>query len=74
MAKVITNPVSCVVTKRDGVSTCRADYGVASDEVHERRSIEFELQPTTIVDVNEETLAAINAHEGTTGEPTSEEE
>ncbi len=72
MPKKITNPISCVVTETNGVHTVRADYGVESEGVHARRSIEIELLPTTIADIHEETIAAINAEEGTTGEPTPE--
>ncbi|KKK66142.1 hypothetical protein LCGC14_2967060, partial [marine sediment metagenome] len=67
MAKKIKNPISVVVTENDGIHTVRADYGVESDGVHQRRSIDFELLPATINDVMEETIAAINDHEGTTG-------
>ncbi len=68
MAKKIKNPISTVVTEKDGVVRGRADYGVESDGVQERRSIEFELKPQTINDVHEETMQAINAEEGTTGD------
>ena len=74
MAKKITNPIATVVVHTDGEHTVRADYGVESEEVKERRSIEFELKPETITDIHEETIAAINAEEGTTGEPEPEEE
>ena len=69
MGKKITNPIATVVIRTDGESKVRADYGVKSEGVGERRSIEFELLPETINDIHEETVAAINAHEGTTGEP-----
>ncbi len=72
MAKKIKNPISCVVTEVNGSHSVRADYGIESEGVHTRRSIEFELLPTTIADIHEETIAAINAHEDTTGEPTPE--
>ena len=73
MAKVIRNPISCVVTETDGEHRCRADYEVESDGVKQRRSIQFELQPGTISDIHEETMAAINAEEGTTGDAVPEE-
>jgi len=74
MAKKITNPISCVVTEVNGVHTCRADYGVESDGVKERRSIVTELKPKTILDIHEETMEAINTEEGTTGDVISEPE
>lgn len=73
MPKKITNPISTVVTEIDGEHTVRADYGVVSDGVKERRSIEYTMTPQTITDIHEETVAAINAEEGTTGEPEPEE-
>jgi len=78
MAKIIRNPISCVVTETDGTHSCRADYGVESEEVKERRSIPreglvFTLTPQTINDIHEQTIAAINAAEGTTGEPEPDE-
>ncbi len=72
MPKKITNPISCVVTETNGEHRARADYGVDSEGVKQRRSIEFELLPTTIADIHEETVAAINAEEGTTGDPEPE--
>ena len=72
MAKRITNPISAVVTEVDGVVTGRADYGVESDGVKERRSIEVTFLPTTLDDIREEMVAAINAEEGTIGEPEPE--
>lgn len=74
MAKRITNPISCVVTEVNGEHSVRADYGVESEGVHARRSIEFELTAPTINDIHEQTVEAINAEEGTTGEPTPEGE
>ncbi len=72
MAKRITNPISTVVTEVDGVQKGRADYGVESEGIHARRSIQFDLSPETLNDIHEETVAAINAEEGTTGEPEPE--
>ena len=72
MPKKIKNPISCVVTETNGVHRVRADYGVKSQGVEERRSIEFDLKPETINDIHEETVAAINAEEGTTGDPEPE--
>ncbi len=74
MAKKITNPISCVVTEVDGEHRVRADYGVSCDDgIKERRSIEITLLPTTLADIHEELVAAINAHEGTTGDPEPEQ-
>ncbi len=70
MPKRITNPISTVVTETNGVHKVLADYGIESDGVKERRSWEFDLKPETIIDIHEETVEAINDHEGTSGEPT----
>lgn len=72
MPKKITNPISCVITEKNGVHRVRADYGIDSEGVKQRRSIEFELTPQTINDIHEQTVAAINAEEGTTGDPVPE--
>ena len=72
MAKRITNPISAVVTERNGVVTGRADYGVESEGVHDRRSIEVTFNANTLNDIHEEMVEAINDEEGTTGEPTPE--
>ena len=72
MAKRITNPISAVVTEIDGVVRGRADYGVESEGIHARRSIEVTFLPNTLSDIHEEIVAAINAEEGTTGEPMPE--
>ena len=66
MAKKIKNPISVVVTENDGIHTVRADYGVTSEGVEERRSMEITLLPTTLNDIHEESIAQIHAHEGTT--------
>lgn len=74
MAKKITNPISCVVTETNGQHRVRGDYGVDSEGVKERRSLEFDLTPPTINDIHEQLVEAINAKEGTTGEPVPEVE
>ena len=68
MPKKIKNPISIVVTERDGVHTVRADYAVVCDEheIENRRSMEITLLPATINDIHEEAIAQIHAHEGTT--------
>ncbi len=73
MPKKITNPISAVVTEVDGVVTGRADYGVESDGIKERRSMEVTFLPNTLNDIHEEMIEAINAEEGTTGEPQPKE-
>lgn len=65
MAKKIKNPISVVVTKDDDTFRCRADYGVVSEGVEERRSMEITLLPATLHDIDEEAIAQIHAHEGT---------
>ena len=77
MAKKIKNPIATVITRVDGVFTCRADYGVESDGVEARRSMVVELKENTIKDVNEEVMKQIFEHEGTKEmyvEPTSDPE
>ena len=73
MPKKIKNPIATVVTENDGEQRVRADYGVESQGVKERRSVEITLLPTTLTDIHEETIAAINTEEGTTGEPVPDE-
>lgn len=73
MPKVIRNPISCVVTENDGEHRCRADYEVESEGIKQRRSIQFELEENTVNDIHEQTMAAINAEEGTTGDAVPEE-
>ena len=66
MVKKIKNPISYVIQREDGVLSCRADYGVTSEGVEERRSLVVTLLPTTLTDVDEEAIAQIHAEEGTT--------
>ena len=67
MGKKIKNPISVIVTENDGVHRVRVDYGVVCDDhaIEERRSLEITLNPQTINDIHEETVAQIHAHEGT---------
>ena len=74
MPKKIKNPISYVITRVDGELRSRADYGVVSEGVEERRTIETTLLPTTLTDVDEESLAQIHALEGTTEIETDEPE
>lgn len=66
MPKKIKNPISYVIQRVDGVLTSRADYGVISDGVEQRRSMTTVLQESTLADVDEESIALIHAEEGTT--------
>lgn len=66
MVKKIKNPIATVVTEANGGHSVRADYGVVSEGVEERRSMEITLTPGTINDIHEEVIAQIHAHEGTT--------
>ena len=65
MAKKIKNPISTVVTRVDGIFTCRADYGVESEGIEARRSMVVTLKENTIKDVDGEVMEQIFAHEGT---------
>ncbi len=66
MAKKIKNPISVIVCAVCSPQKSRADYGVISEGVEERRSMEITLLPTTLNDIHEESIAQIHAHEGTT--------
>ena len=74
MAKKLKNPISYVIQRVDGTLTSRADYGVVSEGVEERRSMTTVLQQGTLDDVDEESLAIIHAFEGTTEIEEPEEE
>lgn len=70
MAKKIKNPIETKVVKVDGSYDISAHYGIICDDCGQqtRKGMTATLRPETLADINEEIMAQIHAHEGTTEE------
>ena len=68
MGKKIKNPIETKVIQVDGGYEVSAHYGIACDDCGQetRQGIPVTLKPQTLIDINEEIMEQIHAHEGTT--------